>query len=117
MTASIARSSLRQQRISGQSISWTKRAISGGVKYRESRLANSKAGWGRTPLVMATSKDDGKTWTEPVVIEDDPDHGYCYVAIHFCQDFVLLAYCAGGPADGICLARTVIRKIPLSILP
>lgn len=79
--------------------------------------ANSKAGWGRTPLVMATSSDDGKTWTEPVVIENDPEHGYCYTAIHFHDDFVLLSYCAGGPVDGSCLARTVIRKMPLSILP
>lgn len=79
--------------------------------------SRSNAGWGRTPLVMASSYNDGKTWTEPVIIENDPEHGYCYVAIHFQQDFVLLSYCAGGPADGSCLAKSVIRKIPLSELP
>ncbi len=79
--------------------------------------AIQKAGWGRTPLVLATSADDGATWTEPFVIEDDPAHGYCYTAIHFTADAVLLAYCAGGPEDGICLARTVVRRIPLVQLP
>lgn len=76
-----------------------------------------KAGWGRTPLVLATSGDDGRTWSEPVTLEDDPEHGYCYIAIHFAGDAVLLAYCAGGPEDGICLARSVIRKIKLDALP
>lgn len=77
----------------------------------------AKAGWGRTPLVLATSADDGRTWTDPVTVEDDPEHGYCYIAIHFTSDAVLLAYCAGGPQDGICLARSVIRKISLAKLP
>lgn len=71
----------------------------------------------RTPLVLATSPDNGRTWTEPVVIEDDPDYGYCYVSIHFVGDSVLLAYCAGGPIHGSCLARTVVRKVKLAELP
>lgn len=70
------------------------------------------AGWGRTPLVAATSADEGKSWSEPLVLENDPMHGYCYTAIHFTKDSVLLAYCAGGPEDGICLAKTRIRKLP-----
>jgi len=46
----------------------------------------------RTPLAYAVSRDDGKTWGAPVVIEDDPETGFSYVAIHFTEDTVLLAY-------------------------
>lgn len=75
----------------------------------------SPAGWGRTPLVCAVSHDDGATWADPVVIEDDPQHGYCYPAPFFTNDgCMLLSYCAGGPDDGICLARLTIRKFPLA---
>ena len=74
----------------------------------------SRAGWGRTPLVWASSADEGVTWSEPRVIEGQEDHGYCYPAIFFTDDGAMLtAYCAGGPDDGICLARLTIRKIPL----
>ena len=72
----------------------------------------SKAGWGRTPLVWAVSKDDGKTWSAPQEIEGHPEHGYCYPAIFFTADnAMLIAYCAGGPADRICLARLTIQKV------
>ena len=67
---------------------------------------------GRTPLVCAVSRDDGETWEEPLVLEDDPDSGYCYIAMHFYKDELLLAYCAGGTADGGCLNRLRIRKMP-----
>lgn len=67
---------------------------------------------GRTPLVCAVSRDDGETWDEPLILEDDPNSGYCYTAMHFYQDDLLLAYCAGGTADGGCLNRLRIRKIP-----
>lgn len=71
---------------------------------------------GRTPLVIAVSKDDGNTWGEYKVIENEPDYGYCYTAIHFLDDSLLLAYCAGGPKDGNCLAKLRIRKIMLKEL-
>lgn len=76
----------------------------------------SPAGWGRSPLVLAMSEDDGRTWSDPIVLEDDPTHGFCYTSIHFTPDSLLLSYCAGGPKDGICLTRLVIRKISLSEL-
>lgn len=68
---------------------------------------------GRTPLVIAVSADEGKTWSEPLVLEDAPDHGYCYPALHFEQDYALVAYCAGAPEDECCLNRLVIRRIEL----
>ena len=71
-----------------------------------------KAGWGRTPLVWAVSKDDGVTWSDYTVIEDKDDHGYCYPAMFFTNDGAMLcAYCAGGPEDGICLARLTMKKL------
>lgn len=68
---------------------------------------------GRNPLVMAISKDDGNTWGEYMIIEDETDHGYCYTAIHFMDDSILLGYCAGGPEDKNCLAKLRIKKIML----
>jgi Neuraminidase (sialidase) len=49
----------------------------------------------RTPLAAAISTDDGRTWTSRKMIEDDPEGWYCYTAIHFVDDYILLAYCAG----------------------
>lgn len=66
---------------------------------------------GRTPYVIAVSRDDGRTFSEETAFETEEDHGYCYCAICFLPDAVLLAYCAGGPEDGSCLARTRIRRI------
>ena len=74
----------------------------------------SPAGWGRTPLVMAASRDDGATWSTPEVIEDEEGHGYCYPAVMFTQGGdMLLSYCSGGEEEGSCLARTTIRRICL----
>ncbi len=70
------------------------------------------AGWGRTPIVFSESGDNGETWSRPVVIEGKEEYGYCYPAVFFTNDGAFLtAYCAGGPEDGICLARLTISKI------
>lgn len=50
----------------------------------------------RTPLSVAISKDEGKTWEKTKIIEDGPDNAYSYPAIHFAGDNVLVAYCANG---------------------
>ena len=65
---------------------------------------------GRSPFVLAKSIDNGKTFSEPIAFEVE-ERGYCYCAIHFTEDAMLLAYCAGGQEDGSCLARTVIRRV------
>jgi predicted neuraminidase len=67
----------------------------------------------RTPLVSAISEDEGKTWKHFKQIESNPDEGYCYTAIHFIDDSVLLAYCAGDAETKGCLNRLRIRKIKL----
>jgi len=66
---------------------------------------------GRTPLVLSISRDNGKTFSACRILEEDEDRGFCYCAIHFTPEAVLLAYCAGGSEDGSCLARTRIRRI------
>ena len=77
----------------------------------QTRMVDPRTG-GRTPLVYALSEDDGLSWSQPVVIEEDPRGGYCYCAIHVGQEQVLLAYCAGDPdKDGSCLNRLRMRAI------
>ena len=69
----------------------------------------------RTPLTAAISKDDGKTWSASRVIEPDPEGWFCYTAIEFEGDRVLLAYCAGkGRANG--LNTTAITSFSLNWL-
>ncbi|MEO7652909.1 MAG: sialidase family protein [Bryobacteraceae bacterium] len=61
----------------------------------------------RTPFTVAISKDDGKTWEKAKNLFDDPEGWYCYTAIQFAGDRVLLAYNSGG--SGLPrLSRTVI---------
>ncbi len=69
----------------------------------------------RTPLVSAISTDGAKTWQHRKMLESDPNGWYCYTAIHFVEDAVLLAYCAGDPKVGG-LNRLRIRRVPLRSL-
>src|SRR5690606_8309471 len=46
----------------------------------------------RTPLTAAVSKDEGKTWIHTKDIESDPAGWYCYTAVHFRSNKVLLGY-------------------------
>lgn len=46
----------------------------------------------RTPLVAAISSDGGKTWPTRKILETDPNGMFCYTAIHFLDNVVLLAY-------------------------
>ena len=54
----------------------------------------------RTPLCIAVSKDDGRTWSQSRVIEGDPNGWYCYTSMTFVDDRVLLSYCAGDRQVG-----------------
>lgn len=70
----------------------------------------------RAPLVIATGAGPSEKWKGLRVIEgnDGVDAGYCYTAIHFTKDAVLLAYCAGAVEDKHSLARLRITKLPLA---
>lgn len=58
--------------------------------------STEESGGKRTPLTVAISKDDGKTWINGRNLLDDPDGWYCYTAIHFIHDHVLLAFASAG---------------------
>jgi hypothetical protein len=57
---------------------------------------------------MAVSRDEGVTWEKIKTLENDPHGWYCYTAIHFTGDHVLLSYCARHG-----LAETHIVRFPL----
>ncbi|MFN0169490.1 MAG: sialidase family protein [Bryobacteraceae bacterium] len=61
----------------------------------------------RTPLTVAISRDEGKTWEKAKNLAADPDGWYCYTAIEFVGNRVLLSYNAGG-AGLPRLSRSVI---------
>jgi sialidase-1 len=69
----------------------------------------------RTPLVAAISTDGGQTWPHRKLLENDADGWYCYTAIHFVGDAVLLGYCAGDSKVGG-LNRLRIRRSSLDWL-
>lgn len=69
----------------------------------------------RTPLTVAISRDEGKTWIHRKNLLDDPQGWYCYTAIEVVGDRVLLAYAAGG-GDLPRLSRTQIAWFPVSFL-
>lgn len=67
----------------------------------------------RTPLTIAISKDEGVSWTKIKTLEDNPDGWYCYIAMDFVDNNVLLGYCAGRQSNKTHLSITDIKKIDL----
>lgn len=64
----------------------------------------------RTPLNIAVSKDEGKTWINNKVLENDPKGSYCYSAIHFSGKNILLGY-FDWKTTGVTIKRINIRWI------
>jgi len=54
----------------------------------------------RTPFNVAISRDEGQTWVNVKTLESDPEGWYCYTAVEFWKDRVLLGHCAGGKDVG-----------------
>lgn len=46
----------------------------------------------RTPLCLAVSKDEGKTWSKSVVLEDRANGCFCYTSMTWVKDRLLLTY-------------------------
>ena len=80
----------------------------------ETWLKNGSYTYYRSHFVCSYSKDGGKTFSKPKIIEYDLERGYCYCAIFPVGDSVLLAYCSGGKEEKCCLNRITIRKIKKS---
>ena len=76
----------------------------------------TKAGWGRTPLVGALVNQDITKIEQTFLIEDDPESGYCYCAIHPETDCIYLAYCCGGANDEGCLQRLRLTEVRIDEL-
>lgn len=70
----------------------------------------------RTPLRVAISRDEGRTWTHTKTIAADPEGWYCYTAILIPGDYVLLGHCAGNRRRDGGLSETHITRFPLSWL-
>lgn len=58
----------------------------------KSNHPDDKANWGRTPFVLAISKNDGKSFDSIYYLEDDFSNGYCYPSILDCDDHLLIGY-------------------------
>ena len=71
--------------------------------------------WGRTPLSAALGDPLSHQWSTPFILEDDPDSGFCYTAIHPTRDAVLLAYCCGGRGSAVLqdmrISRISLREL------
>lgn len=70
----------------------------------------------RTPYAVAISRDDGKTWVSAKTLEDHPDGWYCYTAIHFVDDHVLLGHSAGNRSRGGGLSTIQITRFAVDWL-
>lgn len=70
----------------------------------------------RTPLTIAISGDEGRTWKQITNLETDPDGWYCYIAIHFYKEDILLGYCAGSQKAKTYLSVTDIARVHLKTL-
>ena len=79
----------------------------------------TRPGWGdvptagRHPLVLAESSDEGKSWHDARRLEKDPRRGFCYIAMHFTCDALLLGYCCGGLDGSMMLQDLKIVRLPM----
>jgi apolipoprotein N-acyltransferase len=69
----------------------------------------------RTPLTVAISKDDGKTWMNARSLLNDPGGWYCYTAIHFVGRDVLLAFASSGTGERR-LSKMDLARFPVAEL-
>lgn len=89
--------------------------LMGGMGGKEEAAKGKKLPpWSRrTPFNCAVSTDEGRTWRNIRTIENDPDGWYCYTAIHFTGNHVLLGHCAGKRSKGTGLSVIHITRLDL----
>ncbi len=68
----------------------------------------------RTPLTVAVSRDEGRTWSESITLFDSPHGWYCYTALLFTKDHLLLGHCAGDRRKNNGLAKSQVTRVPLA---
>ena len=75
------------------------------------RIPGTDTAGGRTPLVIAQSRD-GIDFTDFTVLEGDPELGFCYPAICFLsENEMLVSYCFGTVNTAKQLSETRIRRL------
>jgi hypothetical protein len=80
---------------------------------------NARAKWkDRSPQVFALSRDHGRTWSEPRVIEHDPKHSYGYISFTPVKNQALLTYYDWPDNGQVGFHMTSLRQrtIPLAWL-
>jgi len=81
------------------------------VVWNNNYEPGEKGGGKRTPLNLALSHDDGKNWEIIKTLQNDPDGWYCYTAIEWLTDHILLGYCAGNRKKASGLETTFIARL------
>ncbi len=71
----------------------------------------------RTPLSIAVSRDEGKTWSRSKTLFDSVHGWYCYTALLVVDDHLLLGHCAGDRRKNNGLAKSQITRVPVRWLP
>jgi len=59
------------------------------------------------------SGDDGKNRHSHRILENEPERGYCYTAMFFTKNALLLSYNCGGGGNVCCLQDARISRIEL----
>lgn len=81
------------------------------ASYRASATSYGR----RTPLTVAISHDDGRTWHDAQNLLADPDGCYCYTAIAFVKKQVLLAF-STRHGHQPCLSELELMSFPVNDL-
>jgi sialidase-1 len=82
---------------------------------RAAEQGSHVTGGKRTPLTAAISRNEGRNWILRHDIEDAPDGWYCYTAIYFDRDRVLLGFSSGGRGLAL-LSKLDLVSFPISAL-
>lgn len=87
----------------------------GWIAIHNPNLDESNSHLGRrTPLVLVTSRDEGKTWSDPKELEKDPEKTFSYISTDFHEGRLLLTY---YEENGKSRFSWKFRSIPLEDLP
>ncbi|MBI1355955.1 MAG: exo-alpha-sialidase [Acidobacteria bacterium] len=78
--------------------------------YNPVYVEGANHGGARTPLSVSLSSDEGRSWSAPQAIEDDPDQTFSYISVTPHEDRLLITYWVGqGRLYGL-----RFRSIPLA---
>lgn len=69
----------------------------------------------RSPVMLAISRDEGKTWTNRKALEEDPRGYFCYYSVLELENNLLLSYYSGRTAKTD-FAEFTVMKVPLAWL-